>query len=60
MHHIAGASLLNQCKENFSAVGKTAKYLSILFQVKVKRDVLEIAALLISEHKKNEKNRTSI
>ena len=46
MHHIAGASLLNQSKENFSGAGKTAKYLSILFQVKVKRDVLIIAALL--------------
>ena len=46
MHHIAGASLLNQGKENFSAAGKTAKYLSILFQVKVKRDVLIIAAHL--------------
>ena len=46
MHHIAGASLLNQSKENFSGAGKTANYLSILFQVKVKRDVLIIAALL--------------
>ena len=45
MHHIAGASLLNQSKENFSAASKTAKYLSILFQVKVKKDVLIIAAL---------------
>ena len=39
MHHFAGESLLNQSKENFGAAGKTAKYLSILFQVKVKRDV---------------------
>ena len=46
MHHIAGASLLNQSKENFSAAGETAKYLSILFQVKNKREVLIIAALL--------------
>ena len=45
MHHIAGASLINQSKENCSAAGKTAKYLSILFQVKVKREVLIIAAL---------------
>ena len=36
MHHFAGASLLNQSKENFSAAGKTAKYLFILFQIKVK------------------------
>ena len=36
MHHIAGAPLLNQSKENFSAAGKTAKYLSSLFQVKLK------------------------
>ena len=46
MHHIAGASLLNQSKEKFSAAGETAKYLSIVFQGKVKRDVLIIAALL--------------
>ena len=47
MHLFAGASLLNQSKENSSAAGKTAKYLSILFQVKVKRDVL-----IIAEHEK--------
>ena len=46
MHHIAGAFPLNQSKENFSAAGITTKYLSILFQVKVERDVLIIAALL--------------
>ena len=46
MHHIAGVSLLNQSKENFSVAGETAKYLSNLFPVKVKRDVLKIAALL--------------
>ena len=55
MHHIAGASLLNQSKENFSAAGKTAKNLSILFQVKVKKDVLIIAALLKYWAWKNEK-----
>ena len=36
MHHIAGASLLKQSKENFSAASKTAKYLYSLFQVKLK------------------------
>ena len=46
MHYIAGVSMLNQSKENFSAAGKAAKYLSILFRVKVKRDVGIIAALL--------------
>ena len=44
MHHIAGVFLLNQSKENFSAAGKTAKYLTILFQVK--GDVLILAAFL--------------
>ena len=56
MHLIAGTSLLYQSKENFSAAGKTAKYLSILFQVKVKRDVLIIAEhekMRETEHEKN-------
>ena len=55
MHHIAGAFLLPQSKENSSAAGQTAKYLSILFQVKMKRGVLIIAAHLNIKHEKMRK-----
>ena len=55
MHHYAGAFLLNQSKENFSAAGKTAKYLSILFQVKFKRDVINRRPFKIVSMKNREK-----